>query len=162
MLVTAARPIGRAFLMGDFMTLKELLETIPFFAWLGENSTGVLWAVIIIMSLIEVSPVKINPWKLIGKGLQKFFGIADIREELMDNRRTRILRFDDEMMNGVHHRKDLFDSILIDCDKYETYCKNSKGYVNSVANDSIKRIRDTYHDLKNKGKFSTEYLKSLH
>lgn len=137
------------------MSIKEILDTIPFFEWLGENSTGLLWAVIIIMSLIEVAPIKINPWKALGKGLQKFLGIYDIREELMDNRRTRILRFDDELMNGLHHSKDLFDSVLIDCDKYEQFCMSHKGYVNSVANDSIKRIRETYHELKAEGEFAT-------
>ncbi len=104
-------------------------------------------------SLVEVSPVKINPWTWAGNKLGKYLGISEIREELENNRRTRILRFDDELISHIRHRKDMFEAILVDCDTYERYCKAHKGYVNSIAGDSIEHIREVYHECKAKGEF---------
>lgn len=104
-------------------------------------------------SLIEVSPVKVNPWTWTGKKLRKYLGISEIREELENSRRTRILRFDDELISHVRHRKDMFEAILVDCDAYERYCKAHKGYVNSIAGDSIEHIREVYHECKANGEF---------
>ncbi len=104
-------------------------------------------------SLVEVSPLKINPWTWAGNKLGKYLGISEIREELENNRRTRILRFDDELISHIRHRKDMFEAILVDCDTYERYCKAHKGYVNSIAGDSIEHIREVYHECKAKGEF---------
>lgn len=141
------RPVGRIFYGEKIMTLKELLDSLP-------DTNYLFLLVVICMSLVEISPIRLNPWHAFGQFIRKFIGISDIWEELMDARRTRILRFDDELMNDVHHRKDLWDSTLIDCDKYEKFCKKHKGYINSVATDSIAHIKETYHELKNKGEWA--------
>lgn len=138
------------------MTLREILEAFPFIGWIGNDTIGLLSIAVIIMSLVEISPIKLNPWKALGKVLQDFLGISEIRKELMDNRRTRILQFDDELMHGLHHGKDLWDAALIDCDKYEAFCSEHKDYVNSIANESINHIKETYHRLKDNGEFASK------
>ncbi len=129
------------------MNLNELLMKLN----LGDLSI----IVILTLSLIQISPIKINPWSCFGTWLQKQLSLDEIKDDLMDARRTRILRFDDELMEKRKHRKDMFDAILIDCDKYERFCKENKGYVNSVADDSINHIKEIYAELKRDNTFLT-------
>lgn len=110
---------------------------------------------VLILSLIQISPIQINPWSIFGKWVQKQLSLDEIKDDLMDARRTRIIRFDDELIEGRPHRKDMFDAILVDCDKYEKFCNGNKGYINSVANDSIKHIKEVYAELKRNNAFLT-------
>jgi hypothetical protein len=127
------------------MKLNELLNTIN----LGNLSI----LLFLVLSLVEISPIKINPWSTLCKWLQKQLSLDEIKEDLMDSRRTRIIRFDDELIEKRPHRKDMFDAILVDCDKYEKFCKEHHGYINSVADDSIHHIKEVYAELKREDAF---------
>lgn len=127
------------------MKLTELLNQLN----LGNLSI----LLILVLSLVEISPIKINPWSALCKWLQRQLSLDEIKDDLMDSRRTRIIRFDDELIEKRPHRKDMFDAILIDCDKYEKYCKMHHGYINSVANDSIQHIKEVYAELKREDAF---------
>ena len=130
------------------MNLNEILSKLN----LGDLSI----LLFLVLSLIQISPVKINPWSAFGKWIRKQLSLDEIKDDLMDSRRTRILRFDDELIEKRQHRKDMFDAILIDCDKYKKYCDEHKGgYVNSVADDSIKHIKEVYAELKRDNTFLT-------
>lgn len=129
------------------MNLKEIFENL--------NLGNVSIICFLLLSFIEVSPIKINPWSALAKWLQKQLSLDEIKEDLMDSRRTRIIRFDDELIEKREHRKDMFDAILVDCDKYEKYCKSHHGYVNSVADDSIHHIKEVYAELKREDAFLT-------
>lgn len=129
------------------MKLTELLNQLN----LGNLSI----LLFLVLSLVEISPIKINPWSALCKWLQRQLSLDEIKDDLMDSRRTRIIRFDDELIEKRPHRKDMFDAILVDCDKYEKYCKSHHGYVNSVANDSIQHIKEVYADLKREDAFLT-------
>ena len=121
---------------------------------LNQPNLGNLSILIFLMlSLVEISPIKINPWSALCKWLQRQLSLDEIKEDLMDSRRTRIIRFDDELIEKRPHRKDMFDAILVDCDKYEKFCKANKGYVNSVADDSIKHIKEVYAECKRDNSF---------
>ncbi len=122
------------------MKLTELLNQLN----LGNLSI----LLFLMLSLVEISPIKINPWSALAKWLRRELSLDTIEDDLMDSRRTRIIRFDDELIAKQEHRKDMFDAILVDCDKYEKYCKSHHGYVNSVADDSIKHIKEVYAELK--------------
>lgn len=63
------------------------------------------------------------------------------------NARTRILRFDDELINGLHHSKEYFQQILEEIDTYETYCVKHPDYKNSACALAIEHIRHTYTKL---------------
>lgn len=123
--------------------------------FLSLNLGNVCVILTLVLSLIQISPIKLNPWSAFGKWVRKQLALEEIKDDLMDSRRTRILRFDDELMEEKWHRKDMFDAILVDCDKYEKYCRENKGYVNSVANDSIKHIKEVYAECKRENKFLT-------
>jgi hypothetical protein len=127
------------------MKLTELLNQLN----LGNLSI----LLFLMLSLVEISPIKINPWSALCKWLQKQLSLDEIKEDLMDSRRTRIIRFDDELIEKRPHRKDMFDAILVDCDKYEKFCQTHHGYINSVANDSIRHIKEVYAELKREDAF---------
>ena len=63
------------------------------------------------------------------------------------NARTRILRFDDELINNVHHSKEYFQQTLEEIDTYEKYCDRHPNYKNNACTLAIEHIRHTYARL---------------
>lgn len=123
---------------------------------------------LIAMTLIQLSPIKINPWGYIFRHIGRLLN-ADIEEridavdkkverlakkhdnfeKLSDEReakqcRTRILRFGDEILHGVKHSKEHFDQALIDCTEYESFCEDHPDFANNIAVQTIKRIKQEY------------------
>ena len=74
--------------------------------------------------------------------------LANERKERMQSEakicRSRVIRFNDELLNGMPHSKSMFDTILIDCSDYEKYCADNPNFRNSVATESIENIRRNY------------------
>lgn len=116
---------------------------------------------IVLMTLIQITPIKINPWSWLGRLIGRAINgevlekvntltndVKDLRntgdEQWASLSRSHILRFGDELLHGVAHSKEHFDQILIDISKYETYCKEHPEYLNDVANATIKHIKNTY------------------
>lgn len=69
--------------------------------------------------------------------------------------RNHILRFADEISDPVHktyHSPDYWRQILETCDKYVNFCENHDHYINGVADDSIKLIREIHYKLLQEGK----------
>lgn len=58
--------------------------------------------------------------------------------------RTRILRYNDELLNGVVHSKEMADACLIDCTYYENACTEIKNFKNNIATMAIKNIKRDY------------------
>ena len=86
--------------------------------------------------------------------------IQRAEEERIDRARSRILRFNDEVMMGERHSKEHFDEILVDIDRYEDYCDKHEDYENNKAVLAIKTIKDEYaYCLLHPHKFLT-YMKS--
>lgn len=131
------------------MSIKATLDFVE------QHGFAVSTAFLLLASLIQISPIRINPWSWIVDSARETLGINDMLSEMMDARRARIIQFDNELVDRRTHRKDMFDAIMIDCDKYERYCNSHKGYVNSIAGDAIRHIRETYHELKTNGGFTT-------
>ena len=70
------------------------------------------------------------------------------------NARTRILRFDDELINGVHHSREYFQQTLEEIDTYETYCGKHPDYKNSACTLAIQHIRSVYAKLQDSNGFT--------
>lgn len=144
------------------MTLQEVITTLA--------ERGSFWAVLVVMvlTLVEITPIKINPWSWIAKIIGRAFNgevmkeighlkqevksiktdVSDIREEAKEreatNRRTRILEFGDEILHEVDYSKEHWDQILLDITEYENYCDEHKHYMNNVAKATIKHIKNMY------------------
>lgn len=70
--------------------------------------------------------------------------IQKTEEERVDRARSRILRFNDEIMTDIEHSKEHYDEILEDIDKYEEYCDTHPNYENNKAVLAIKTIKEEY------------------
>ena len=68
--------------------------------------------------------------------------------------RTHILRFNDELINGIDHTQEYFRQQLQDIDTYERYCDKHPGFKNTYAVLAIHNIKQTYDRLLQKGAFS--------
>lgn len=130
------------------MTLKEIL--------LGGGGT-----LLAVMTLVQLAPVKINPWSAIAKAIGRAIngevlekvgrlenelkGVrAAVAEEKAVNCRARILRFGDECLHGERHTKDHFDQTLRDIAFYERYCDDHKDFENNVTELTSERIKEIY------------------
>lgn len=58
--------------------------------------------------------------------------------------RTRIHRFNDELLHGDKHTKEHFDSILLDCTRYNCYCREHKEFSNEITIAAEKHIKCVY------------------
>lgn len=61
--------------------------------------------------------------------------------------RTHILRFSDELKNGVEHSDEYFRQQLQDCDTYERFCEDHPEFKNSYTELANKHIKETYQRL---------------
>lgn len=124
---------------------------------------------LILLSLIQISPIKLNPWSAIlgwiGKQINKptlskmetlehdvktvKTEIDTIRDESREihakDCRVRILRFSDEIYLGQNHSQEHFKQILGDITHYENYCDNHPEFENQIAVAAIEQIKDTYN-----------------
>ena len=136
---------------GDLMTLEAIKQIL-----LGGG--GVL---LVLMTLVQITPIKINPWSWIGKKIGRMLNgevldkVDDLSQELADHKekseerhatlcRAHILRFGDEVLHGIPHSKEGYDNILLDIDSYEEYCEKHPGYKNNVAVATITHIKNMY------------------
>lgn len=140
------------------MTLNEIAQT------------GGGWLIVASL-LIQISPIKLNPWSWLakwfgkainGEVLKKVDNLSKDLENLKndcdkreaDQCRIRILRFNDELIHGLpKHTKEHFEQTIGDIDIYEKYCETHPGYKNHIADDAINRIKRIYKECGDKGSF---------
>lgn len=118
------------------------------------------WLVIIvILSLVQISPIKINPWSWIGGWIGKILGVKRVEDKVdkleykVDRNdaitsRVRILRFGDELRQGTtQHSKESFDQVLGDITHYNQYCVSHPEFENDKTVLTAQVIKDTYQKL---------------
>lgn len=139
------------------MNLKE---------WVAGGGT----ALFLIMTLVQISPIKINPWswlaKLFGralnaevlanletienkqketeKKLDRHIRVDDDREAT--RAREAILRFNVEIIRDIKHTREDFIEILSKIDDYEAYCHEHEDYPNNRCDSAIRNIRRVYDE----------------
>lgn len=151
------------------MTFKEIVEL------LATDGGPIIITVMIAMTFVQISPIKINPWDalfgwlggllnkqviekidVVEKRLDKH--IQDSEEQELRQRRTTILDFSSSVIRGVNHHREKFDFMISECDSYEKYCKDNN-IKNGVAEASIAEIRRIYQEHLRNGDFLTESIK---
>lgn len=114
--------------------------------------------VILFLSAIEISPVKINPWSWVGGLIGKLLGIkavsdkVDALEKKVDENqattiRVRILRFEDEIQENKIHSKDSWDQVMDDIRRYEIYTEEHPEFKNNITVASTNHIKKKYEEL---------------
>lgn len=126
--------------------------------------------VLLFLTLVQIAPVKINPWsalaKIVGKAVNE-----DITSRLdgieikldghitmddrrtADNRRAQILHFNNELLRPIEHTKEEFVEVLAKIDDYERYCEEHPDYPNNRAVLAIENIREVYKERLKKRDF---------
>jgi len=132
------------------MNLRELLA----------GGGGLL---LVLMTLVQIAPVKLNPWSWLARAIGRAIN-AEVINKLdahitMDDRRmaeshrARILHFNNELLREIGHTKEEFVEALGDIDAYEEYCRTHPEYPNNRAVLAIDNIRSTYKDRLKKHDF---------
>ena len=133
---------------------------------------------VILMTLIQIAPVKINPWSALGKALGKVINgdvlakLDEVQKAQKDTRkaldehikvddernadmhRMRILQFNLELMENKPHTREAFIEIFEEIDFYEQYCREHKDYQNNRCKHAIMNIGRVYDDRLRKRDFA--------
>ena len=138
-----------------------------------EIITGGGGALIILLTLVQVAPVKINPWSALAKTVGCAIN-ADVTKELeeikakldshvtMDDRRNadahrvRVLHFNNELLRDLKHTKEEYIEVLTEIDAYEEYCREHPDYPNNRAVLAIENIREVYKERMKRHDFLQE------
>ena len=127
----------------------------------------------LLFSLVEIAPVKWNPWSALAKALGRAVN-ADLLKELSatkaalekhiqiddernaDGHRAKILAFNTELLRGIDHTREDFIEVLAEIDQYESYCRSHPDYKNNRAKYAIANIGRVYNDRLKKHDFLGE------
>ena len=119
--------------------------------------------VFVLFSLVEIAPVKWNPWSALAKALGRAVN-ADLLKELSatkaaleehirlddernaDGHRAKILAFNTELLRGIDHTREDFIEVLAEIDQYESYCRAHPDYKNNRARHAVANIGRVYDD----------------
>lgn len=122
------------------------------------------WVLFAVLSIVQITPIKINPWSKIIKWIGKALN-GDVLDRIEANTkrlnehiendavkeakscRMRIIRFNDEELSGREHSKEHWNDVLDDIDWYERYCAEHPDYKNNKAMLTIENIKCIYLEM---------------
>jgi len=127
----------------------------------GQIAGWIAGIVVVLSGIIQISPIKLNPWswlaKVIGRAInaEVIEKVNKLEEDLgklhvgMEERAARearsdILRFGDELRLGIKHSKEAFDNILVSINDYDCYCRGHEDFKNKMTDLTKKYIEDVY------------------
>lgn len=117
-----------------------------------------------LLTLIQLAPIKVNPWSWLAKSIGQAMGIAAIEKKLdehiqadderdADMHRARILQFNTELLREKKHTEEDFNEIFYNINCYERYCRDHPDYQNGRAVHAIANIGRVYDDRMKKHDF---------
>lgn len=129
------------------------------------------------LSLVEIAPIKVNPWSAAARWLGSMFNrdvlarLDDISrmqrdtqrrlddhikvddERDADMHRAKILRFNNELLRNIPHTREEFIEILAEIDGYEAFCRAHPDYQNNRAVHAVANINRVYDERLQKHDF---------
>lgn len=130
------------------MGLNEILSKLN----LGCVTAGI----VILLSLIQISPLKLNPWdKLLGWFGKKLNGATEkrletvekqIRDMWINNHRQTVLTFARECRANIEHSSDEWTNVLNVAEEYEKYVIENK-ITNGIITQDTEYLRKLYQEL---------------
>lgn len=151
------------------MSVKEIFALVS----VEESLPTIGLVLILLMTLIQITPIKLNPWDKVFKWIGNKLN-ADLKKDLdavkkdvnavkadldshikismeKDLRDTRmhILEFCNSCMNGHKHTKEQFDFMITQCDDYEKYIEKNEiknGVITSAINEIRRRYDEAIHN----------------
>lgn len=138
------------------------------------SGSGLLF---LVLSLVEIAPIKVNPWSAAARWLGRMFNrdvlarLDDISrmqrdtqrrlddhikvddERDADMHRAKILRFNNELLRNIPHTREEFIEILAEIDGYEAFCRAHPDYQNNRAVHAVANINRVYDERLQKHDF---------
>ena len=116
----------------------------------------------VVASIVEVAPIKINPWSrifnwiaeaIVGDLKKEFFEFKkDSEAKTADRMRWDILSFANSCRRGQEHSKDEWWHCISQIKEYEEYTQK-KGIINGVIEEDSEYLRELYHERNLKNDF---------
>lgn len=140
---------------------------------LGWGGGGLL----LLLTFFQIAPIKINPWSKLARAFGRAINtdvlneLSDVKknqketqerldkhiraddERNADEHRSKILRFNTEILRGDRHTREDFIEALSEIDFYEGYCREHPDYENNRAVLAIGNIERVYKELMKNGDF---------
>lgn len=137
---------------------------------LAEITAGLSGGILVLLTLVEIAPIKLNPWSVLGRAIGRAINSEVLREleEVRaaqkasqqrldehirssetfeaDTHRRRILSFNNELLRGLPHTREDFIDILAEIDAYNGYCELHPDYPNQRAEHAIHNIGRVYDE----------------
>lgn len=124
---------------------------------------GILIIVIGVLSLIQITPIKINPWDMmlgwvgnkVNAGIKQQLDAVnaksetqkeEFREFWIDYQRESILRFSRECSQEIPHSREEWNHILDIIKRYETFCEKHE-IANGVIEENSSYLRELHKQL---------------
>lgn len=130
------------------MGLNEILSRL--------NAGYITAGIVILLSLIQISPLKLNPWdKLLGWFGKKLNGATEkrleavekqIRDMWINNHRQTVLTFARECRANIEHSSDEWTNVLNVAEEYEKYVLENK-VTNGIITQDTEYLRKLYQEL---------------
>lgn len=130
------------------MSFKEIISQL--------NAGYVAVGIAVLLSLIQISPLKLNPWdKLLGWFGKKLNGETEkrlkavekqIRDMWINNHRQSILTFARECRADIEHSSDEWTNVLNLAEEYEKYVTENK-ITNGIITQDTVYLRKLYQEL---------------
>ena len=130
------------------MTLNEIMSKF--------NAGYLTIGIVILLSLIEISPLKLNPWdrllSWIGSKLNSATEkrLAAVEKQLrsmwINDHRHCILTFAREARAAIAHSADEWTNVLNIAEEYEKYV-DANGITNGIITQDTAYIRNLYQEL---------------
>lgn len=125
--------------------------------------TGIMLALLGILSLVQIAPIKVNPWDTIFGwiGTKINAGVkedldevrkqsdsqqSEFREFWIDYQREAILRFSRECSQEIPHSREEWNHILDIIKRYETFCEKHE-IANGVIEENSSYLRELHKQL---------------
>jgi len=143
------------------MNLQEILSS------LGTGGIGAI--IFLVLTLVEITPVKVNPWSRLLRWAGKSLN-GDLRKELESlknevkvlkrdfeeknahDKRWSILDFANSCHNGRKHTKEEWEHVLNQLIFYEEYVEKNE-IPNAVIEEETRYLRELYRELMAQNEF---------
>ena len=140
------------------LSLNDLLTMLHI-----SPGAGMFIALAVFLSLVQIAPIKINPWDTIlgwigskiNAGVKKQLDAVsqqsnvqneEFREFWIDYQREAILRFSRECSQDMSHSREEWNHILDIIKRYETFCRKHD-IANGVIEENSSYLRDLHKQL---------------
>ena len=134
------------------MTIYDAFQKFP----AGEVAGWGVVVLILLLSLVQISPIKLQPWdkvfgwigKKVNGTTEKRLGVVEkqVQDMWVNGHRNNILTFARECRAEIAHSPDEWSNVLNQAEEYEKFVAERK-ITNGIITQDTEYIRNLYQEL---------------